>query len=223
MKKLLAVDDEPEILSILQRCFRLYGYNVLTARSGKEALDLIHWEPDIILLDVMMPDMDGFEVCQKIRDQVQCPILFLTAKNEHDEKIFGFSVGADDYVVKPFDMEELAARVEAHIRRDQRKQNKQRTTFQNELTIDHAKRTVTIDGTALVLTRKEYDLIEKLALNPNRVFSKEDLYVSIWGPDKNGSNDTVVEHISKLRMKLAKHSAHEYIKTVWGCGYTWNG
>lgn len=121
MKKLLAVDDEPEILSLLQRCFRLYGYDVLTARSGQEALNLIHWEPDIILLDVMMPDMDGFDVCQKIRDQVQCPILFLTAKNERDEKVFGFSIGADDYVVKPFDMEELVARVEAHIRRDQRK------------------------------------------------------------------------------------------------------
>lgn len=223
MKKLLAVDDEPEILSLLQRWFRLYGYDVLTARSGQEALNLIHWEPDIILLDVMMPDMDGFDVCQKIRDQVQCPILFLTAKNERDEKVFGFSIGADDYVVKPFDMEELVARVEAHIRRDQRKQNKQRTTFQNELTIDHAKRTVTIDDATINLTRKEYDLIEKLALNPNRVFSKEDLYTSIWGPDKNGNNNTVVEHIRKLRMKLAKHSTHDYIKTVWGCGYTWNG
>lgn len=223
MSKILVVDDEPELLNMIRRSFLLADYEVITAINGKEALNLIHLKPDVILLDVMMPDMDGFEVCKKIRDQIECPIIFLTAKSDIEDKVNGFSIGADDYVVKPFEMDELLARVEAHIRRDHRKNIKDELTFQNELTINYSHRVVTIGDQVLSLKTKEYDILEKLSLHPNQIFFREDLYISIWGGEKSGSNISVAEYISKIRMKIAQYSDHEYIRTIWRCGYIWNG
>ena len=195
---------------------------MITACNGKEGIEKTYLNPDIILLDVSMPDMDGYEVCKQIREQVQCPILFLTAKNELQDKIYGFETGADDYIVKPFELEELHARIEAHIRREYRSKEKNCVTFRNELTIDYQLRKVEIKGRELQLTKKEYDLIATLSMNANSVLSREQLYVKVWGYDKMGNDETVTEHISKVRLKLSKFTDHNYIKTVWGCGYTWN-
>lgn len=222
MNKILAIDDEQDLLSVIKRYFSLLGYEVITACNGKEGIEKIYLNPDIILLDISMPEMDGYETCKLIRESVQCPILFLTARNELKDKVHGFEIGADDYIVKPFELEELHARIEAHIRRGYRSKEKNSVTFRDELTIDYQLRKVEINGQEIQLSKKEYDLIAELTMNTNSVLSREQLYVKIWGYDKMGNNDTVTEHISKIRIKLSKYTDHNYIKTIWGCGYTWN-
>lgn len=223
MSRILIVDDEKELVSVIKRYFSMLGYEVIVAYDGEEALAQVLKEPDIILLDVSMPKMNGYEVCQKIREMEDCPIVFLTAKSEIDEKVRGFSVGADDYVVKPFEMEELNARIEAHLRREKRvKDDKVKICFRDELTVDYENRTVQIKDRSIELAKKEFDVISELSLNPGRVLSREQLYVKIWGYDKNGNNETVTEHIRRIRMKFAEVTDYEYIKTVWGCGYRWN-
>lgn len=145
MSRILIVDDEKELVSVIKRYFSMLGYEVIVAYDGEEALAQVLKEPDIILLDVSMPKMNGYEVCQKIREMEDCPIVFLTAKSEIDEKVRGFSVGAVDYVVKPFEMEELNARIEAHLRREKRvKDDKVKICFRDELTVDYENRTVQI-------------------------------------------------------------------------------
>ena len=179
--------------------------------------------PDLILLDINMPGMDGLTVCQTIRDHIACPILFLTARVESADKIAGFQAGADDYIVKPFDLDELGARVAAHLRREQRRQGGGAVRFFGELAVDYAARTVTAGGQPVVLARKEFDILELLSLNPGQVFDRERIYETVWGLDGEGSSDTVMEHIRKIRAKLAAHTLRSYIETVWGCGYKWNG
>ena len=179
--------------------------------------------PDLILLDINMPGMDGLTVCQTIRDHIACPILFLTARIASADKIAGFQAGADDYIVKPFDLDELGARVAAHLRREQRRQCGGAVRFFGELAVDYEARTVTISGKPVPLPRKEFDILELLSLNPGQVFDRERIYETIWGLDGEGSSDTVMEHIRKLRAKLAAHTLHSYIETIWGCGYRWNG
>lgn len=222
MYKILAVDDETEIVSVIRKYFSMCGYQVLTAYTGEEALEKIKYKPDIILLDITMPGLDGLEVCAKIRDEVLCPILFLTARSEIKERVLGFETGADDYIVKPFDMEELRARVEAHIRREYRVQEKKSVRFFGDMVVNYEKRQVKINGHEVALSKKEFDIIAELSLNAGMVLSRETLYENIWGCDKMGNNETVIEHIRKIRQKLLEFTDFEYIKTVWGCGYTWN-
>lgn len=221
MQKVMIIDDEVEILRMLELYFALNGYEVITADGGKAAFEKLKEQPDIILLDINMPDMDGLSLCKNIRDFVSCPILFLTARIEDNDKIKGFSAGGDDYIVKPFSVEELGARVAAHLRRENRSKVKTQVLFDNFLVIDYAQRTVYFKNEEIPLLKKEFDIIEVLSQNPGQVFDKERLYEAAWGLDGLGNNTVVAEHIRKIRAKFAVAGIKQYIETVWGVGYKW--
>lgn len=222
-QKLLVVDDEPGIVEVVQNYFEIAGYRVITAYSGKDALKKLSQNPDIVLLDINMPDMDGLTVCQNIREHITCPILFLTARIETSDKIKGFSVGADDYIVKPFDLDELGARVTAHLRRENRKQEQSILRFFDNMIIDYTKREITINQKPVALSKKEFDIVELLSIHVGQVFDRERIYEKVWGLEGSGNNDTIMEHIRKIRNKFAAVTMHSYIETVWGVGYKWNG
>lgn len=220
-QKIMIIDDEIEILNMLKRYFSLEGYEVMTADGGQAALKQLSQHPDIILLDINMPDLDGLSLCKSIRDFVSCPILFLTANIEESDKIKGFSVGGDDYIVKPFSADELGARVAAHLRRENRSKVKTQVLFDNLLVIDYAQRSVYFKNKEIPLLKKEFDIIEVLSQNPGQVFDKERLYEAAWGLDGLGNNTVVAEHIRKIRAKFAAAGVKQYIETVWGVGYKW--
>lgn len=221
--KILVVDDEKGIVTMIKNYFEMQGYQVYSAYDGIEALKKVSCQPDIILLDINMPEMDGLSVCRRIREHITCPILFLTARVESKDQIMGFRAGADDYIVKPFDIEELGARVEAHLRREQRKQDQSVVRIFNELAVDYSRREVTINNTQIPLSKKEFDIVELLSMNAGQVFDRERIYESVWGMDGDGNSDTIMEHIRKIRSKFAAYTLHSYIDTVWGVGYKWNG
>lgn len=220
--KILIVDDETGIVEMLQSYFAA-EYQVLTASSGAEALQKAAADPDLILLDINMPGLDGLSVCRQLRDHLNCPILFLTARIEHSDKIVGFAAGADDYIVKPFDLDELGARVQAHLRREQRRQGKASVRFFGDLTIDYNAREITVQGQNVPLSKREFEIVALLSLHPGQVFDREHIYEAVWGIDGAGNSDTIMEHIRKIRAKLAACTMHSYIETVWGCGYKWLG
>lgn len=220
--KILIVDDEPDIVTMLQRFFINKGYRVLTAVNGKETLKQVEQRPDIILLDINLPDMDGLAVCQRIRDYVSCPILFLTARIEEIDKLQGFAVGGDDYIVKPFSLAELEARVHAHLRRENRHSKEAQIKFAGKLTIDFSQRCLFCNGEQVALAKKEFDIVALLAQNAGQVFDKERIYENVWGYDSEGDSSVVAEHIRRIRAKLAAYTDISYIETVWGCGYKWN-
>jgi len=220
--KILIVDDEPDIVSMLVSFFTGNGYQALTAHSGMESLKRVEQNPDIILLDINMPDMDGLEVCELIRDRVSCPILFLTARIEDRDKVKGFFAGGDDYILKPFSLMELEARVCAHLRREARHKADTRLRFVGNLAIDFAKRQLFCGKEEILLTKKEFDIVELLSQNPGQVFDKERIYEKLWGYDSEGDSSVVAEHIRRIRTKIAAHTDRPYIETVWGCGYKWS-
>ena len=220
VQTIMVIDDEIEILDMLKRFFELEGYHVITATGGKEALQKLAKQPDLILLDINMPDIDGLSLCKSIRDFVSCPILFLTANIEDSDKIKGFGAGGDDYIVKPFSIDELGARVSAHLRRENRSKIKSRVLFDEQLAVDYLERTVYWNGSEIPLLKKEFDILEVLSQNPGQVFDKERLYEAAWGLDGMGNNSVVAEHIRKIRAKFAAVDAKQYIETVWGVGYT---
>ena len=222
-EKILVVDDEKDIRKLLTDFFQLQGYQVYTARNGQEALDKISVNPDIILLDINMPQMDGMEVCKKIRNYVTCPILFLTARIQEQDQINGLMIGGDDYIMKPFAVRELGARVAAHLRREQRTAAREDVRFQQDLVINYSSRQVLFQGKPINYTRTEFDLVEFLSLHKGQVFSRERIYELVWGYDSQGDSDIIMEHIRRIRMKLRKYTETSYIETVWGVGYKWIG
>lgn len=219
--KILIADDETDIVVMLSQFFQGKGYRILTATNGVETLKQVENNPDIILLDINMPGMDGLEVCQRIRDYVSCPILFLTARNEDADKVKGFSVGGDDYIVKPFSLVELEARVKAHLRRETRHSFNTQIKFIDELTIDYVERCIFYKGNKISLAKKEFDIVELLSVNSGQVFDRERIYEKIWGYDSEGDSSVVAEHIRRIRTKIAAFTEKGYIETVWGCGYKW--
>lgn len=220
--KILVVDDEEDIVQMLKSFFESRNYWVLTALNGKDALRQVEHQPDIILLDINMPRMDGLQVCQRIRDYVSCPILFLTARIEDSDKVKGFSAGGDDYIVKPFSLVELEARVHAHLRRENRHNTESRVKFAGDLTIDYEQRCVFWKEEQVSLAKKEFDIVELLSQNPGQVFDKERIYEKLWGYDSDGDSSVIAEHIRRIRVKLSAYTEKPYIETVWGCGYKWN-
>ena len=222
-EKILIVDDEKGVVEMLKSYFEMQSFQVYTTFNGKDALKQASQNPDLVLLDINMPDMDGLTVCEKIRSYISCPILFLTARIETADKIKGFQVGADDYIVKPFDIDELGARVTAHLRRESRKQEQTVFRFFSDMTIDYSRREIAIKESVIPLTRREFDIVELLSINAGQVFDRERIYEAVWGLDGDGNSDTVMEHIRKIRNKFAVVSLHSYIETVWGVGYKWNG
>jgi len=229
MKKLLVIDDEKGITDFIARYFQRKGYLVETAASAEEAAVLIKAQPDLILLDVMMPGMDGVTFCQHVRDQVMCPILFLSAKVEEQARIEGLMAGGDDYILKPFSIGELHARVEAHLRREQREKKVTNIRTFEQFWIDYAGKRVGIENQEIELTKKEYELLEFFTKHRGQTFSKEQLYDQVWGYDAEGDPSVAVtEHIKRIRKKLglkrdAKNQRETLIETVWGIGYRWDG
>ncbi len=221
METILIVDDERDIVQMLRRFFERRGYLVLTAGNGEEAIKKAEKKPDLILLDVNMPDMDGFDVCRRIRSFVQAPILFLSARIEESDKLQGFGVGGDDYVVKPFSMEELGARVEAHLRREKRRFGANEVMFDGELSINYTERTVSFRGEPVPLVKKEFDIVEFLSRHVGQVFDKERIYEEAWNYEGEGDSAIVTEYIRRVRQKLAAVTDKVYIETVWGVGYKW--
>lgn len=221
--KILAVDDERPILQLLSDYFHTEGYLVYTAQSGQEALEQMEKGPDLILLDVNMPDMDGLEVCRRIRSHVDCPILFLTAKVEEQDRIQGLLIGGDDYILKPFSIQELGARVTAHLRRQGRIRTREELKFSGDLVINYTEKTVCCGEHPVNLTRTEFGILEQLSLNKGVVFSKEQIYELVRGYDGSADSSIIAEHVRRIRMKLGAYSKAVYIETVWGLGYRWIG
>ena len=220
-QSILIVDDEKEIVSMLYCYFSKLGYTVYTATAGNAALKEVEKKPDIILLDVNMPDIDGFTVCERIRDYVSCPIIFLTARIEDSDKIKGFSIGADDYVIKPFSVDELEARIAAHLRREKRHNISSKVQFDEDMVIDYSSRIVFYHNKDMAFTKKEFDIISFLSQNKGIVFDRETIYEKVWGLDGIGDNTVVTEHIRRIRAKFLSLGDRPYIETVWGCGYKW--
>jgi Response regulators consisting of a CheY-like receiver domain and a winged-helix DNA-binding domain len=222
--KILVVDDEEDIRSLLKDFFEMENYLVYTASNGREALEKIEVNPDIILLDINMPDINGLEVCKSIRNFVNCPILFLTARVKENERVQGLMMGGDDYILKPFSIEELHARVLAHLRREERNNNgSNRIKCLNDLIINYSNREVFYNEEPISFTKTEFEIIEILSMNVGQVFTKEQIYERIWGFDKEGNSNIITEHIRRIRMKFAKYSVKTYIETAWGVGYRWIG
>lgn len=221
--RLLIVDDEDDILQMLKQYFDMKGYVVYTAKNGQEAIQKVQNEIDLMLLDVNMPGMDGMEVCKKIRSYVQIPIIFLTARVEEEDKISGLLVGGDDYITKPFSLKELGARVEAHLRREQRRAKKEKLFFTGDLVIQYSERKLLYKENEILLTKTEFDILELLSLNKGQIFSKENIYETLWGYDKDGDSGIIMEHIRRIRKKISNYSEKDLIETVWGVGYRWIG
>ncbi|WP_311519689.1 response regulator transcription factor [Paenibacillus albidus] len=222
---ILVVDDEAEIVSMIKQSLENEGSEVITAGDGRQALEQLHRNPDLIILDVMMPALNGFELCQMIRDEVSCPILFVSAKQKEADRIQGLSIGGDDYITKPFSLRELKARVAAHLRQNQRllAGNVQRRVLRyGFLQLDLQGREVRIRQQSIPFTAREFDIMELLALHPGQVFSKDQLYEKIWGLEAVGDSNTITEHVKKIRAKLGVADPQSnYITTVWGVGYKW--
>ena len=225
-RNILVVEDDASISNLIRTTLQGEGYLCTCALDGKRGADLIdsgHW--DLILLDLMLPGMDGFEICRCIRREKDIPILMVSAKKEDIDKIRGFGIGADDYIVKPFSPSELVARVHAHIARYDRLTAKGEGTADDyisigNLYIDKNARRVYVNKKEAVLTNKEFDLLVFLASNPNIVFSKNTLFDRIWGFDAIGETSTVTVHINRIREKIEDDSSNpQYIETVWGAGY----
>ena len=200
---------------LLGRCTKcVLKYSLLMMKQ-------IERKPDIILLDIQMPDLDGLEICRRIRNHISCPILFLTARIEENDKVKGFAAGGDDYIVKPFSLRELEARVLAHLRREVRHNAGAKVRFLGDLTIDYAQRCLFFGDQPVCLAKKEFDIVELISQNPGQVFDKERIYERVWGWDSDGDSGVVAEHIRRIRAKIAAFTQRTYVETVWGCGYKW--
>ena len=218
----LVVEDDKNIADLLQMYLEKEGYAVTVAPDGGQGLTKFHAiKPDLVLLDVMMPVMDGWSVCKAIRAESQTPVIMLTAKSETDDKVAGLKSGADDYITKPFEMKEVLARIEAVLRRTERCAGEaapRRLSF-DKLTIDMDAFELTVDGRKVDTPPKEMELLFYLASSPNRVYTRNQLLDEVWGFDYFGDSRTVDVHVKRLREKLEGVSEQWCLKTVWGVGY----
>lgn len=222
-KKLLIIDDEKDLLETLKTYFELSNYCVFTAENGAEGLQLLNRKPDLILLDVTMPEMDGLSFCKEIREVVHVPIIFLSAKIDQTSRMEGLIAGGDDYLLKPFSLEELALRIEVHLRRENRSREDESVAYFGELSIFYQRKEVCCRGEKLPLTKTEYEITAYLSLRKGKVYTKEQIYEHLWGFDKEGNNEIITEHIRRIRAKIKQVSSKEMIQTVWGMGYKWIG
>ena len=218
MAKILAVDDEPAILEMIESILNKDGHLVTKVSNPlKLNMEELH-RYDLILLDIMMPGMDGFELCKRIRALVDCPILFLTAKTEENSLVNGLSLGADDYISKPFGVMELRARINAHLRREHREHSVRMVL--GRVCIQMSQKKLLVDDKELPLTKAEYEICEFLAKNRGQVFSKEQILEAVFGFDSESNDSTIITHIKNIRAKFADYD-YIPIKTVWGIGYKW--
>lgn len=222
--RILVVDDDKNICELLRLYLEKEGFEVTLAFDGAEGISKFNKEnPDLILLDIMMPNMDGWQVCREIRKTSECPIIMLSAKGETIDKVLGLELGADDYVVKPFDSKEVVARIKAILRRtskdiDNDIANKKIVTF-NKLSINLESYELKVDGVSVDTPPKELELLFHLASNPNRVYTRDQLLDEVWGFEYYGDSRTVDVHVKRLREKLEGTCDDWSLKTVWGVGY----
>lgn len=225
MSKILIIEDEEVIADLERDYLELSGFEVEITNNGKDGLmQALKGDFSLVILDLMLPEMDGFEVCKRIREERNIPIIMVSAKKEDIDKIRGLGLGADDYITKPFSPSELVARVKAHLNRYDRlvgsAQKKNDMIEIRGLQIDKTARRVWVDNEEKAFTTKEFDLLAFLAENPNHVYSKEELFREIWDMDSIGDIATVTVHIKKIREKIEYDSANpQYIETIWGVGY----
>lgn len=225
---ILIADDDVEIANLVAIHLEGEGYRIVKATDGQEAIDVIQTQPiDLVILDIMMPIMDGYEVTSRIREEYNMPIIFLSAKTSDFDKVQGLVIGADDYMTKPFTPIELVARVNAQLRRFMKlnqPKTKQNTLEFGGLTISPEQRTVTLYSKNIELTPKEFEILFLLASHPNKVYSAEDIFQKVWGDAYYEGRNTVMVHIRTLRKKLEEDKQkNKLIKTVWGVGYKFNG
>jgi DNA-binding response OmpR family regulator len=227
---ILIADDEEEIANLIAIHLEKEGYYCLKVLDGQEAIQVIQTQPiDLLILDIMMPKMDGYEVTRQIREQYNMPIIFLSAKTSDFDKVHGLVIGADDYITKPFTPIELVARVNAHLRRymklNQPKVDDNKAILEfGEIVISPDQRTVSLYGENIELTPKEFDILYLLASHPKKVYSVENIFQQVWGDAYFEGGNTVMVHIRTLRKKLGEDKRkNKLIKTVWGVGYTFNG
>ena len=225
--KVLIVDDEPNIREVVGLYLRRDGHDVVSATDGEEALEVfLQAEPDLVVLDLMLPKVGGLEVCRRMRAERRVPLIMLTARGEEEERIVGLSVGADDYVVKPFSPRELAARVAAVLRRAEEPSghaDQKALTFEG-LKIDPNTREVFVQGAPAALTAREFDLLYQMASTPGRVYTRDQLMESVWGYTFSADTSTVTVHVRRLREKVEPDPARPlYLQTVWGVGYKFGG
>lgn len=219
--KILVIDDEKIIADMMKLALEAKGYEVFTALSAEQALRYLEWAPDLILLDINMPGMNGLELCVLIRKHLSCPVLFLTARVTEQDKVDGFLAGGDDYITKPFGMEELLARIMAHLRREERRKSAPELHFEGKLAIDYSSHAVFWETQPVAFSNKEFEIIQFLSKNAGMVFSRENIYEKVWGYDGEGDSMVVKEHIRNIRKKLLAYTDISYIETVWGIGYKW--
>jgi DNA-binding response OmpR family regulator len=222
--KILLADDEASIVEFIQDALEDEGYEVLVANNGNEVFKQLVHKPELIILDIMMPGPDGFEVCRAVREMVSCPIIFLSARYAESDRIQGLAVGGDDYIVKPFSMRELKARLAAHLRREQRAGAKASLAVLHygDISVDLNSYRLLYRGQSVPVTVREFEIVQLLALHPDRVFSREQIYEKVWGYDAEGNSQTVTEHVKNIRAKLVSYNSKcNPIATVWGIGYKW--
>lgn len=219
MANILAVDDDPAILALVANALKSEGHSIKCISQVTDELQKQLPSFDLILLDVMMPGMDGFTFCRSIRELVDCPILFLTAKSEEEDAAFGLSLGADDYIRKPFSIVELRARVRAHLRREQREKHVSFTVSGVHFYL--RKREARAGEERLPFTKSEYEIALLLAKNHGQIFSREQIYENVFGFDGESDSSAITEHIKNIRKKLAACDLAP-IETIWGIGYRWN-
>ena len=220
--KILIVDDDENICELLNLYLKKDGFDTAIAYNGRQAVELAEkYNPDLILLDIMLPELDGWQVCREIRKKSEVPIIMLTAKGETFDKILGLELGADDYVTKPFDTKEVVARIKAVLRRsnDNEKTEKKEEVRYDKLIINLTNYELVVDGKPIDTPPKELELIYHLASNPNRVYTRDQLLDEVWGFDYYGDSRTVDVHVKRLREKLEDVSDKWSLKTVWGVGY----
>lgn len=217
--KVLIIEDEDKMRELMKIAFKKENIETIEAVDGKQGLNMFKTSQiDIVILDIMLPEIDGWTVCREIRRSSNVPIILLTARGEEFDKLFGFELGADDYIVKPFSPKELVARIKALLRRAENRSGDTSSNLElGEITINRLSREVTIGNKPINLTNKEYELLYFLATNPKIVFNREQLLLKVWGYEQYGDPRTVDTHIKKLREKLGSHS--NYISTIWGVGY----
>lgn len=219
--KILVVDDDQNICELLRLYIEKGGFEVCIANDGRKAIEIFDEQnPDLTMLDIMLPELDGWQVCREIRKKSQCPIIMLTAKGEVFDKVLGLELGADDYVVKPFETKEVMARIKAVLRRyGGNAEGQTKEVRYDKLSINLTNYELKVDGTAIDTPPKEMELIYHLASNPNRVFTRDQLLDEVWGFDYYGDSRTVDVHVKRLREKLEGISDKWALKTVWGVGY----
>ncbi|MEM1485441.1 response regulator transcription factor [Oscillospiraceae bacterium PP1C4] len=220
--KIMVVDDDRNICELLRLYLEKEGYALVIANDGEEALAKFSVEgPDLILLDIMMPKLDGWQVCREIRKKSNCPIIMITAKGETFDKVLGLELGSDDYVVKPFDPKEIVARIKAIMRRTGKTatENDAKEVNFDKLVVNMTKYELKVDGKAIDTPPKELELLYHLASNPNRVYTRDQLLDEVWGFEYYGDSRTVDVHVKRLREKLEGVSEQWTLKTVWGVGY----